>query len=547
VSSPVKAPDEESLSPADRACIDDLCDDFEAAWRQLDWPRMEQFLPCCETRLRRYLFAELLKIDYYWRRQSADADGARADLLTRFPEESKAIFDTWGPEGEIPSLLSQQTSLGPFHNLERIGEGGFGIVFRAWDSRHRRFVALKLPRFGFELAGQDLDRFLREARAAGSLDHPGIARVWDSGRVAGVTYIAYQFVEGENLKARFEEVTRWPILQIAGLVAQLAEAIQCAHDQGIVHRDIKPSNVLLTGDDRPVLTDFGLALAAGGDMTRSLAARVGTLDYMSPEQARGDSAQVDGRADLWSLGVLMYELLTGRKPFEGASEVEVLRMIIENNPRPPRSLCGAVPHDLNLLTMRCLEKRRIDRLPSCKLLAEELRRLQCGEPIISRRVSFVERTLRWCGRNPKPVATFSLILLATAFGAWSWGGWVYDNRQNESVVQQLQIEIETSHAKRRSLLDELLKQDHLSLRLTADDLEFVEARFQASDDSEVLTRAAVLLVRHGWLSKGRFPLGTRRNERCVKRLEGILGRQDESLSEAMREELRAVLAALKSD
>jgi serine/threonine protein kinase len=547
VSNRTKAHEEVTLSPADRASIDDLCDEFEAAWRKLNWPRMEEFLPRSETRLRRHLFTELLKIDCYWRRQSADADDARADLLTRFPEETRAILDAWGPEGAIPSLVTQQTSLGPFHDLERIGEGGFGIVFRAWDSRHRRFVALKLPRFGFELAGQDLDRFLREARAAGSLDHPGIARVWDSGRVAGVTYIAYQFIKGENLKARLEEVARWPILRIAGFVAQLAEAIQFAHDQGIVHRDIKPSNVLLTGDDRPVLTDFGLALAAGGDMTRSLAARVGTLDYMSPEQASGDSAQVDGRADLWSLGVLMYELLAGRKPFEGATEVEVLRMILENNPRPPRSLRTGIPHDLDLLTMRCLEKRRIDRLPSCRLLAEELRRVQCGEPIVSRRVSFVERTVRWCRRNPKPVATFGLILLATTFGAWSWGGWVYDNRQNESVVQQLQIQIETNHAQRRRLLDELLKQGQLLVGLAADDLEFVESRFQASDDLEVLTHAAVLLARHGWLSKERFPLGTRRNEQCVERLESILSSQDESLSQPLREELRAALAALKAD
>jgi serine/threonine protein kinase len=242
----------------------------------------------------------------------------------------------------------------------------------------------------------------------------------------------------------------------------------------------------------------------------------------------------------------MYELLTDRKPFEGATEVEVLRMIVESNPRPPRSLRSEIPHDLDLLVMRCLEKRRIDRLPSCQLLAEELRRVQRGEPIVSRRVSFVERTLRWCGRNPKPVATFGLILLATAFGAWSWGGWVYDNRQNESVVQQLQIQIETNNAQRRSLLGEFLEQDHLSVRLAPNDLEFIETRFQASDDPEVLTRAAVLLVRHGWLSKERFPPGTLSNKRCVERLESILTSQDVLLDEILREELRAALAALKS-
>lgn len=547
MSTSIPSPEKERITAEGHAQIDEICDEFEAAWRRLQLPRMEGYLARSEPELRSSLLEELLRIDRHWRQQASDTGWMRSELNARFPEAAEAVDAIWAAGEGTPSLFSQQSSLGAFQQLERIGEGGFGIVFRAWDSRHRRTVALKLPRFGYELAGQNLDRFLREAKAAGSLDHPGIARVWDSGRIAGVTYIAYQFIDGENLKTRFPEVRQWTVARLARFVGQLAEAIHYAHAQGIVHRDIKPSNVLLSTDDRPVLTDFGLALAAGGEFTRSLAARVGTLDYMSPEQASGTSDRVDGRADLWSLGVLLYELLTGEKPFRGNSDIEILRAIVESSPRSPRSRAPRIPRDLELITMRCLEKRREDRLPSCQFLAEELRRVERREPIMSRRISFVERALRWCHRNPRPIATFAIILLATSFGAWSWGGWVYDTRQNENIVQQLQIEIEANHAQRRQLLEKLLTEENLSVSLTEEDLLFLKTRFLENSDLKKTAHAAVLLSRHGWFDEEHFPRGTQRRSRCLEILSQIVDRSEPWLEQDLREEIVAAHASLSAD
>ena len=454
------------------AVIDELCDQFEAAWRRVDAPRVEEFVERVDESLRPMAESELRKIDRHWR---------------------SSVTTVASPQEPVGALAPESNGLGPFRDLQRIGEGAYGVVYRAWDSRHNRVVALKLPRFGFDLAGADLDRFLREARSAGSLDHPSIARVWDSGRIAGVTYIACQFIEGENLRERLSEFHAWPPRRVAGLVRQVAEAAQAAHDRGVIHRDIKPSNLLLTANDRPVLTDFGLALARGGDDTRSFATHVGTLDYMPPEQASGDSARVDERADVWSLGVLLYELLTGHKPFGGASDIEALRSLLRDEPQPPRRLRRDVPRDLDVLTLRCLEKRREDRLSSCALLAEELGRVERGEPILSRPVSSVERVARWSRNNPRPIGAFAAILFATAFGAWSWGGWVSDLRRSENTVQQLRIEVESERAQRRELLRSALMDR--PLELSEADIEYLETVSEETDNRDLSALAAEHVAR----------------------------------------------------
>lgn len=482
------------LDSVDRARVDELCDAFEAEWRRLHPPQIEEYLTVGAPHQRAELLVELVRIDRFWRKRTAEKVHDVDEFAGQVPVDLSAHGRAQDvPENSSAPLISQQASLGPFHDLERIGEGAFGVVFRAWDSRHHRQVALKVPRFGFELVSDEMSRFLREAKSAGSLDHPGIARVWDSGMVSGVTYIASQFVQGGNLRDRFQEIAVRPPARIAGFVAQLAEAVHFAHDHGIVHRDIKPSNILLTQEDRPVLTDFGLALATAGDATRSLAALVGTLDYMSPEQARGDSPHVDGRSDLWSLGVLMYELLTGERPFGAASDVDLLRSIMQDEPKRLRSVRRDLPRDLEVLTMRCLQKRPIDRLASCGELADELGRVAHDEPIRSRPVSFVERSVRWCRRNPKPLATFSLTLLAMTLGAWSWGGWAADNRQNENLVQKLQIEIETKNAQRRELIEGWLRGENVPSALSPEDLQFVAEQLLRSDDPQLRDAAAALL------------------------------------------------------
>ncbi len=537
-----------ATSPAaDQAQIDQLCDEFEAAWKRLIRPRIEEYLDAADSRLRSQLLEELVRIDHHWRLQESNPDVIRKEYARRFPGDADLISQWLNFEDspDASALFPNQTSLGPFLNLQKIGEGGFGVVFRAWDSRHQRDVALKIPRFGHELSPQDLSRFLREAKAAGSLDHPGIARVWDSGTTAGVSYIAYQFIDGENLKVRFDEIAKRSPIEIATFVRRLAEAVHFAHEHDIVHRDIKPSNILLSSVDRPVLTDFGLALATGADATRSLAARVGTLDYMSPEQASGASASVDGRTDLWSLGVLLHELLVGRRPFQADSDLELLRTIQQDEPRRLRAIDPSIPLDLDVLVMRCLQKQPAKRLSSCQFLAEELERVERGEPIQSRPISFVERALRWSNRNRRAVATFGLILLATVFGTWSWSGWLRATQEKENQVQQLQIRIETGNARRRELLREILKRDTPQIQLVEEDLVFIERVFLGTDDPAVRRHAALVLMSNHYFETERFLTGSVRLQKCIESIGKVLA--EGGLEDRMARQLDKSLKSLSAN
>lgn len=535
----------EQVSATDRVQIDELCDSFEAEWQRQAFPKIESFLSEVDPRLRASLLNELIQIDHHWRTEVADATVIRDEYFQRFPEDTDVIQSVLGDSSDdqsAPMLLSSRSSLGPFINMERIGEGGFGVVFRAWDSRHRREVALKIPRFGHEVSADDLNRFLREAKAAGSLDHPGIARVWGSGTISGVTYIAYQFIEGENLKVRLDDIANRTPAEIVRFVRQLAEAVHFAHEHGIIHRDIKPSNILLTSDDRPVLTDFGLALTTGADATRSIAGRVGTLDYMSPEQARGGSHYVDGRADLWSLGVLTYQLLTKTVPFVAASDVELLRTIQQDEPKRMLSIRKDVPLDVDVLVTRCLQKRSRDRLPTCGFFAAELERVERGEPILSRPVSFIERTIRWCARNMRVVAAFSVLTLATIFGTWSWAGWFFANKENKSVVKVLNIQMEAGNVLRREIIGDFLEDEVTGMNLRGNDLRYVESRFYTTDDPAVRHRAAKVLLKHDSFGPVALPSDDVRIERCMALLQMVI--DDPQTKEELKAKLQKAAESL---
>ena len=529
---------DQQLTSVQRQVLDDACDEFEEMWRRQTWPKAEDFLGQQSEPLYSVLLEELLRIETFWRARTTDADRLRANFLERFPEKRTVVEAVLGPDESSESLFNQLNSLGPFKNLEKIGDGGFGIVYRAWDTRHQRPVALKIPRIGHALSKEELDRFLREAKAAGSLDHPNIARVWDSGSTAGVTYIAYQLIEGENLKSRFDEFTQRKPLELAGFVRQLAEAVDYAHQHGIVHRDIKPSNVLLTRDDQPVLTDFGLALGIGGEATRSLAGRIGTLDYMSPEQAAGTGEQVDERSDLWSLGVVLFELLTGQLPFEGATDIQLCSNICEAQHKRLRHLRRDVSIDLEVIVDRCLQKRPENRLASCSILVDELKRIEAGKPILSRRVSFVERSLRWCYRNPKPLLTFLVFLPITALGAWSWGLRLTEGDLKNDVIRELQLQLEVKNAQRRSLIDGLLKKRALDIRLYEQDRPYLENRLLMTVDRQERRYCAELLARNNLLRPGSYASGEIKRAALLAIVEELL---EEDIDDELREELNAIL------
>jgi len=317
--------------------------------------------------------------------------------------------------------------IGRFEIRRELGQGGFGVVFLAFDPKLDREVALKIPRAEAFLTPALRSRFQHEARIAAALDHPHIVPVYDAGEAGPVCYIASAYCPGltlaEWLRQRAQPV---PCDVAAELVATLAGAVQHAHSRGVLHRDLKPGNIILTprGEARlsgsgdrnrlefvPRLTDFGLAKLVDlppTDQTRTQSV-LGTPEYMAPEQAAGRSRYATTSADIYALGVILYELLAGRPPFRGNTAIETLRLVESAEPAPPHQLrAGDVPRDLATICLKCLEKDPAQRYLSAHLLAEDVQRFLAGEPVQARPIGRMERIARWTRRNPALSAASAL-------------------------------------------------------------------------------------------------------------------------------------------
>jgi eukaryotic-like serine/threonine-protein kinase len=326
--------------------------------------------------------------------------------------------------------------VGRYELIEEIAQGGMGVVYKARDSVLGRIVALKMLLSPYAGAEQR-ERFRAEATAAARLEHPHIVHIYEVGQVEGRPFLSLEYVEGRTLD---QELTAGavPARSAAALIETLARAVDYAHRQGVVHRDLKPGNVLLTRAGVPKITDFGLAKqiasTADGNTENGAAlfenrtrtgAVIGTPCYMAPEQAAGLNSDVGPAVDVYALGVLLYELLTGRPPFREESPLATLEAIRIRDPVPPARLRPDLPRDLATICLKCLEKDRRRRYATAAVLADDLQRFLAGEPILARRTGMWERAVKWTGRHPGVAVLSFAVLLASLLGLggvfWQWG------------------------------------------------------------------------------------------------------------------------------
>ena len=314
--------------------------------------------------------------------------------------------------------------------LGELGSGGMGVVYKARQRSLNRLVALKMIHTRIQDNPDLLARFKIEAEAVARLHDPHIVQIHELGDFEGSHFISLELLEGGSLKERLAGNLQ-PARQAAELVATLAEAMQAAHRADIVHRDLKPANILFTTDDVPKVTDFGLAkrVEKGSELTHT-GAVLGTPNYMAPEQARGRVHEIGPATDIYSLGAILYEMLTGRPPFKGTTVMETIRQVAEEEPVSPSRLQPRVPRDLVTICLKCLAKEPHKRYPTAKALAEDLHRYLAGEPIRARRTSVVGRGLKWARRKPA-TALLLMVTMAALMGLTGAGLWYRDHLRDQ--------------------------------------------------------------------------------------------------------------------
>jgi tetratricopeptide (TPR) repeat protein len=447
-------------------------------WEQGDRVLAEEFLRRYPALLGQPAYA--LELVYHEKllRSELGEQPALEEYLQRFPQfttQLKALFEVDSWLGESPLGRSASVSTGPsssatpveregqlpplpcipgYEILGRVGRGGVGIVYKARHERLNRLVALKMLLVAAHADAAQVARFRAEAEAQARVQHAHIVQIFEVGEADGWPYLALEYVDGGSLGDRLKG-TPQPARWAAELVETLARAMQHAHERGLVHRDLKPANVLLAVDGTPKISDFGLAkrVRPGEASPTQSGDIVGTPSYMAPEQAAGAIHRIGPASDVYALGAILYELLTGRPPFLGPTALDTLLQVRDQEPVPPRRWLPTVPPDLETIALKCLRKEPDKRYASAEALAEDLRRFLEGEPIVARPVGVLERSMKWARRRPAAAALVVLVaalLVGGAVGGLWYAGRERDRANQESALRQ---QAERSETDLRAVLD----------------------------------------------------------------------------------------------
>ncbi len=331
--------------------------------------------------------------------------------------------------------LAGKTSMAGYQILGELGRGGMGVVYKARQPGANRIVALKMVLNSGHAGQEALIRFKIEAEAIALLQHPNIVQLYEAGEADGCPFFSLEFVDGDSLSKKIEDVPQ-PARESALMVQRLAEAMYTAHQRGIIHRDLKPANVLLTKDGVPKITDFGLAKRfedQGQGQTRT-GAIMGTPSYMAPEQAEGRTKETGPAADIYSLGAILYDMLTGRPPFRGSTLLETLQQVKTLAPVAPKRLQPSLPYDLQTICLKSLEKEPAKRYATAGALAEDLRRFLAGEPILARPTPWYERSWKWVKRRPAVASLVAVLVLGTISLLALGGLWLDSERRSAEAV-----------------------------------------------------------------------------------------------------------------
>lgn len=414
---------------------------------------------------------------------SQNSDGSASQPPNGLPPAADPVEPDPSDSGSAPRTF------GPYELRRELGEGGEGVVHLAYDPRLRREVALKIQHAGRVVSSQARRRFHLAAEAAARLQHANIVQIYAFDDYENVAYCAFEYVSGGSLAERIA-VSRFGIDAAADLVAVLADAVHYAHQQNIVHRDLKPANILLTENGTPKIADFGLAKRLDHPDPKTQAGMVlGTLSYMAPEQAAGDVAAIGPATDVYGLGAILYELLTGRPPFQCATASDMLVQIRDQDPVPPRRLASGLGRDLDTICLKCLRKKAADRYTSAAELAADLRRFRADLPISARPASLVERILKFLKRHPVEgmAAGFSLILVLAFVVAMIW----YNIQLHASNLQLSDLLTENRQVNTR--LNASLAENQRSLEFERRNAYSLQLQLAATATQADPTRALQLL------------------------------------------------------